>query len=300
MPLEEFIGHGEAAVILLFQDDFSHLDIHKRGFFLGSQYKVLSHYITTKQSYGSAFISTLNPLQALGPGSNRFSVLSLAESLQDAEFPFVLQRCAATTYPSILIIDNVDDDKLITLALAISYQRFNIAHNLRDHVVIYGGHLIIDPGMHSSLQKCIDTPRDFKFLVTNESMRGDPWSGLTKSCAMYYCQDGWVKGRFVPENSSLHIERDIKNVAYDGVDVKSQVTYYNLWRALVEHELVKVTNDSLSEAPKVGPAKRCKVLYCELGGSCEVVYEAVEGKYTNFKTFRDRFAETVSKFLPMK
>ncbi|EJF64505.1 PLC-like phosphodiesterase [Dichomitus squalens LYAD-421 SS1] len=292
LPLTDFIGHGEAAVVLLFDDGFDRGELHRRGFYHSSRYSVYNHYITLAQDDMAAVLSTLNPFQVFGPGANNYSVLKLTESHQRAEFPLALQNVAGSAYPSVLTIDNVLDDDLLTLSLAISFQRYNIAHGLRNKVIVYGARLIVDPGAHQRLQECIDAPRGFP--ISNENLGSDPWLGLKKSCAIFYWQDGWAKGRYAKEHSSLHLEQDIKSIEYGGSDVKNQGVYYRFYRALVERGGVRINNDNLGGDPKVGHRKKCKVRYREFNGKDTEEYEVDEDRYLDFKTFWERFAESQS------
>ncbi|EJF62069.1 hypothetical protein BD309DRAFT_874655 [Dichomitus squalens] len=262
LPLTEFIGHGEAAVVLL---GFDLGELHRRGFYHSSRYSVYNHYITLAQDDVAAVLSTLNPVQVFGPGADNYSVLRLTESHQRAEFPFALQNIAGGEYPSVLTVDNVRDDD----------------------VIVYGGRHIVDPGVHQRLQECIDAPRGFP--ISNENLGSDPWPGVKESCAIFYWEDGWVKGRYGKEHSSLHLEQDIKSIEYGGSDMKNHGVYYRFYRALVERGGVRINNDNLGGDLKVGQRKKCKVRYRELNGKDTEEYQVDEDKDLDFW---ERFSET--------
>jgi len=258
--LNDFIGAGKAAVVVLFDENegFAKNEVHSRSFFCTSQYNVTNKGIGAMQSDLQAVLSTMNPLQIFGVDSNSASVLSLTEKYQQAEFPFALQTLAEGPFPSTLSIDDVKDDAVLNMSLAITHLRLSSAGG-RGPVVIYGGKHISTPELHNRINYCFDNQQAFE--VTNQFL-GDPWFGLPKSLAVFYfSKDGLIKGRFAREGHAIHCEQDIQTIIYGNQVIKNQSVYSRFYRALVTGTQLEINNGNLGGDPVPNVVKECKVVY---------------------------------------
>jgi len=291
--LRQFVGKGHAAVVVLIDDIGDHAEIYKRGFWPfrmsnGAEYfNPPKTSITRTQDTGDAVLSTFGSLLStvgsflhVGSNSNGSSVLSLAEQEQEKRFPWVLSEYAAGSYPGFIALDRIQNLDLLTLCLAVAFQRRNISLSRTDLIVVYGGALITDANVCNAIRRAINEGRSFQ--VTNDTMGGDPWVGVAKSCAVYYRDRDLFKARFARENNALHFEMDILEIVYGGKVVADQQVYLRFLRAIADREPLKVTNENLGGDPAFGVVKSCRVKFRDMNDTKEREKDATEGDVLDF------------------
>jgi hypothetical protein len=277
--LNDFIGAGKAAVVVLFDETekFNKNEVHSQSFFCTSQYAVTHSGICATQSDTMAVFSTLSPVLKFGLPINDLGVLWLTREYQQAEFPLALQTATESSLPSTLSIDNVKDDVVLNMSLAITHLRLSSAGG-RGPVVIYGGKHIYSPELYSQIHYCFDARQ--AFAVTSQFL-GDPWIGLPKSLAVFYFSEGGlIKGRFAREGDAIHCEEDIHSIIYGHKEVtQNQVAYSRFYRALVTGTEVKISNDNLGGDPFPNVFKECKVVFRRLTSNTIEDHTVKEGQY---------------------
>ncbi|PPQ64851.1 hypothetical protein CVT24_008215 [Panaeolus cyanescens] len=292
--LNDFIGNGQAAVVVLVEDYPARTEnLTDRGFWPikmqdGHTYRVPlpGSSVTREQAPGQAFFSTIDPLQIFGPHMNGNSVLYLAREAQDEKFPWLLQELAADGYPSYIWMDRIQDADLLTFCLATGYHKFNRAKGLKNMVIVYGGFLVTSPDVHNRVRHAIDNAKDFK--VTNHDLGVDPWPGMGKSCAAYYEQDGIVKGKFARENQFLNFAFDVVSIEYGNQRIRDQKVFFNVLKAVSRRDRFRVDNSSMGCDPQPGVRKKCVVRFRNSNNSNIREDSAQEGKDMDFKTWMER------------
>ncbi|TFK64716.1 PLC-like phosphodiesterase [Pluteus cervinus] len=284
--LNQFIGSNQAAVVVVVDGYGNHDELFRHGFWPSRYLQLNEHSVMHTQSPFEAILSTLTPF---GPNLNANSVLNLAREEQQRRFPWLLQALAAYGYPAQIPIDRIQSDDLFNFCLATSYQRFNVANGLlQNKVIVYGGALVTDPGVHNNIQNAINNRQTYQ--VNNDSMGGDPWYGVPKSCAIYYQQDGLIKGRWAKENQSLHFEQDVISITYGGAQIRNQIVYLNVLKCIAERQRFRVSNENLGGDPLPNIHKECEIHFKEWGGE-ERREKGSEGKDIDFETTWEKFGK---------
>ena len=296
--LNQFIGNNQAAVVVLVDEYSGHDEIFQNGCWPaymtnGQPYLGLGGAsVTRMQSTGDAIGSTFSLLQVFGPEYNSDSVLSLSKKEQDKQFPWLLQQLASEGYPAVIYMDRIQNVDLLTFCLAVGYQRYNMAKGLHSKVVVYGGALVTDQDAHNAIQHAIDNGGSF--AATNSSLRCDPWQGMTKSCAVFYEQDGIIKGRWAQENFGLHFELDVISVTYGPRQIRDQAVYLRLLKAIAQRQGFVVNNDSLGGDPQNGVRKTCIIRFRDMNDSKVREEKAEEGEYIDFETWVEKLGKAVA------
>jgi len=228
----------------------------------------------------------------LGPNWNGNSVLSLAKQEQENRFPWVLSEYATGSYPGYIGMDRIQNLDLLTLCLAVAFQRRNISLSRTELIVVYGGALVTDTNVCNAILRAINEGRSYQ--VTNDSMGGDPWPGVAKSCAVYYRNRDLFKARFARENNTLHFEMDILEIVYGGKVVANQQVYLRFLRAIADRELLKVTNENLGGDPAFGVVKSCRVKFRDMNDTKEREEDEKEGDLLDFETFWEKFGKAAA------
>ena len=296
--LNRFVGNDHAAVIVLVDGYGQHDVLFQRGFWplkMSNDQVYLylkEESVTRMQGSDEAILSSLNPLQLLSANWNALSVLSLAKQVQDEQFPWLLQQLAHKGYPAKINMDRIQNADLLTFCLAISYQRYNQAKGLNNMVIVYGGCLITHQDAHNAIRLEINNGK--RFTVTNSNLRSDPWPNMTKSCAVFYEQDGLIKGRFAQEGLSLHVEQDVISIKYGPKQIHDQVMYFRLLQAIALRHPFSVSNDNLGGDPQPGVYKTCAVRFRDENGDDIREEKAGEGKVLDFETFWEKVGKGIS------
>lgn len=209
----------------------------------------------------------------------------------------MLSEYATGPYPGIIAMDRIQNPDLLTLCLAVAFQRRNISLGRTDLIVVYGGALITDTNVCNAIRRAINEGRSFQ--VTNDTMGGDPWVGVTKSCAVYYRDRDLFKARFARENNRLHFEMDVLEIVYGGKVVANQQVYLRFLRAIADRELLKVTNENLGGDPAFGVVKSCHVKFRDMNDTKEREENAKEGSFLDSETFWEKLGKAAANAPPM-
>ncbi|KAI0771441.1 PLC-like phosphodiesterase [Irpex lacteus] len=296
--LNQFLGKGHGAVVVLVggmdgltNEIFEHrlwpFDISPNQPYFSARNS--ASYITHTQTTGEAISSTISFSQmiGLGPGANGDSILSLAKREQAKRFPWILSEYAESYYPPAIFMDRIQNLDLLTFCLAVTMQGVNASLGRTDTIIVYGGKLITNPSVHQVVRTAID--RGVSLQVTNDSVGGgeDPWSGMTKSCAVYYHHNGLCKARFAVENQALHFEEDVLEITYGGKDIKNQA-------AISQRQSLQVTNDTLGGDPAFGVRKVCKVKFRDMNTDKVREEQKDEDAWFDFETFWEKMGKAAA------
>ncbi|RSL48410.1 hypothetical protein CEP54_012939 [Fusarium duplospermum] len=258
--LNEFVGTGQAAVVVVIEDlDKISADVaFEHGFWPRTSVSFNQESVTHTQDIKEAIISLFLS------GNNNFTVLKLAEAVQQKRFPWLLQDLANDELTKSLIeMDKIENADLLTFCLASTIYRLyrdNGQENL--HVIVYGGNLITDTAVQARVRAAIDQGESL--MVDNENLT-DTWDGRHRSCAVLYSQSGIIKGRWARESSVLHFEHDILYLKYGENDILTQRRYLDFLRASVEIPSLNISNQTVvggdKNDPQKGVRKSCVIRY---------------------------------------
>jgi hypothetical protein len=285
LRLGDFIkrpGGGNEGCVVLVVHDVGEDVLYANDFWPARQINLESNgkWITYTQSDVDAVTSTINPLQLFGPGANGSSVLSLAENVQKNGFPWVLQDIAGSSFPSMIVIDNIKNTDLLTLCLASTFFRLNLDLNASDATIVYGGQLITSNDVHNRVKGCIEGKKNMD--VRNDTLGCDPFPGDVKSAAIFYRHEGYIKGRWEVEGGGIHFEQDVHRIEYGGKVITDQNVYYRVLSHISRRTPLQVNNDNMGDDPAVGIVKTCKVVFQDAGASGPREVSAQEGGHLNF------------------
>ncbi|RDB23667.1 hypothetical protein Hypma_008984 [Hypsizygus marmoreus] len=249
--INNYIGGGKSCVLVVFagDEDFNPEHLAARGFYINTQLPLRDRGVCRMQTDSEAIDCTL--------GLAQFSVLNLTKAHVLREFPVLLQHMA-NDYPSTISIDDVHNVDAVTFAVAVNCFRNKVGHGA-EPVVVYGGRHLEDPGVRGHILFAILHHNDF--VVSNENLGGDPLPNVVKSCAVYYQENGLVKGRFAWEGQPLRFSQDIHHIVYGGVEVTQQGVYNRFYDALTKRDPLQVHNTNLGGDPLPGVQKTCTVEY---------------------------------------
>ncbi|RSL98806.1 hypothetical protein CDV31_012437 [Fusarium ambrosium] len=258
--LNEFVGTGQAAVVVVIEDlDKISADVaFEHGFWPRTSISFNQESVTHTQGTKEAILSLLLP------GNNKFTVLKLAEAVQQKRFPWLLQDLANDELTKSLIeMDKIENADLLTFCLASTIYRLyrdNDQENLP--VIVYGGNLITDPAVQARVQAAIDHGES---LVADNENLIDTCDPRPKSCAVLYSQSGIIKGRWASESSVLHFEHDILYLEYGESDILTQRRYLDFLRASVEIPSLNISDQTVFGGDKNDPQqevrKSCVIRY---------------------------------------
>lgn len=212
--LNEFVGNGQAAVIVVIEDlDKISADVaFEHGFWPRTSLSFNQESVTHTQDAKEAIFSLLLP------SKNKFTVLKLAEAVQQKRFPWLLQDLASYELTKSLIeMDKIENADLLTFCLASTIHRFHRDNRQEEQpVIVYGGTLVTNPVVQARVQDAINQG---KSLVVDDKNLIDSRQGMPKSCAVLYSQNDVIKGRWARELSVLHFEHDILRFEYGGKEI---------------------------------------------------------------------------------
>ncbi|KAJ4319080.1 hypothetical protein N0V84_006534 [Fusarium piperis] len=196
--LNEFVGNDQAAVVVIIEDlDKVSTDIaFDHGFWPRTSVLFNQESVTHTQGAKEAILSLLIP-------RNNFTVLKLAEAIQEKRFPWLLQDLASHELTKTLIeMDKIENVDLLTFCLASTIFRLYRDNGQGSQlVIVYGGTLISDPAVQARVQAAINQGES---LVVDDENLSDAWHSMPKSCAVLYYQNGIIKGRWPRQLSVLH------------------------------------------------------------------------------------------------
>jgi hypothetical protein len=274
-------GGNEGCVVLVVHG-VGEDDLYANDFWPARQINMESNgkWITYTQSDLDAVISTTNFAQLFGPMANSSSVLRLSEDVQKKGFPWVLQDIAGSSFPSMIVIDNIKHANLLTLCLATTFFRLNSDLNTSDATIVYGGQLITSNDVHNRVKDCIEGKKSMD--VGNDTFGCDPFPGEVKSAAIFYRHEGFIKGRWEVEWDRIHFEQDVHRIEYGGKVITDQNVYYRVLSAIAKRASLQVNNDNMGGDPAPGIVKTCKVVFQGAGASGPRDVSAQEGGHLNF------------------
>jgi len=251
-----------------------------------------SHFVTYTQDSLDAVASTFHPLQWFGPLSNGWSVLSLAGEVQTKRFPWVLQHIAITSYPRMIVIDNIKDTQLLTLCLTATLWQLHKDLGITDPVIVYAGKLIDSIDVQKRVGGHINERT--KMMIGNDTFGGDPWPAEPKSGAIFYHHGSFEKARWAPEGRWVHFEQDIHEIVYGSNQVTNQKAYYNVLFAITNRTIFDVNNDNMGGDAGVGVVKDCRIGFQDRSSKDTRIIEAKEGTKIDFKTWGEWFTSPFS------
>ncbi|KAH7096596.1 hypothetical protein BKA62DRAFT_833862 [Auriculariales sp. MPI-PUGE-AT-0066] len=259
IKLNNFIGSGRAAVIVLMESGWiNDTTIRAHGFFTESQYSVPEHSVTRMQSETEAGLSTAYNIARRWVGEpdpdagNPWSVLNLTAQEQQHEFPFTLQSVlASNAVIGRFVIDDIKDDKLLTLALTVTFHQLNLTRETPDEpVVIFAGKRITDAAARDVIPTAMLAHTTID--VHGDKLGGDSWPAAPwpKSLGVYATVPldakywpGLIQGRWALAGDHADFRRDILALTYNSEEglktrprggVRRLDAYYQFWRALME------------------------------------------------------------------
>ncbi|PPQ70196.1 hypothetical protein CVT24_003912 [Panaeolus cyanescens] len=279
--LNQFIGSGKASVVVLVSKYGGNMDdLYNHGLWPPSTLSLKGESLTEIEP-----VLFFEPLWS----SNADSALSLAKILQLERFPWLLQEFAAKGHPSVIWMDRIENADLLTFCIATIHQRFNRSMGLNNMVIVYGGILVTSQHVHQRVRSAIDNGESFQ--VTSGNLGCDPWPDMDKSCAVFYEQDGIVKARFAQEPHSLDFGRDIISIQYGNCQIRDQVAYLHLMKAMDDGTWFIVNNSHLGGDPQPGVAKTCVVHFRYRNHGEIRVLDAKEGGMINFESDHEKFSQ---------
>ncbi|EEU36241.1 uncharacterized protein NECHADRAFT_87106 [Fusarium vanettenii 77-13-4] len=238
--LNGFVGDGQAAVIVLIEDldKISAAVAFEHGFWPGTSLSFNQESVTHTQGAKEAIFSLVLP------SDNSFTVLKLAEAVQQKRFPWLLQDLANYELTKSLIeMDKIENADLLTFCLASTIYRLHQDNRQeKQPVIVYGGTLVTDPAVQARVQATINQGES---LVADNENLIDSWQGMPKSCAVLYSQNGIIKGRWARELSVLHFEHDILHLECGENEILTQRQYLDLLKASVEIPRVNISNQTV-------------------------------------------------------
>ena len=289
--LDKYIGDAKAAVVVLVDSYHDNESLFDKGFWpykmVNSERNYMSHHaLWVTRTQGSldavasvAVDSQFEPFK--NPFKNPFSVLELADREQANQFPWLLQKMASEGYNRHVGMDKIETPDLLTFCLAASFQQYHVDKGMfHDLVVTYGGKLIEDNAIRDKIHIAFDNAQPFQ--VSNESLGGDPWPGMVKSCAVFYWQNNVWKGRFARENDFLHFELDIISIQWGPSRGLQQSVYLKLLKAVGRQEGFAITNDNLGGDTAPGQPKGLVVSYRKTGESKDKTVVGREDEIIHF------------------
>ena len=133
--------------------------------------------------------------------------------------------------------------------------------------VFYGPKPITDGNVLNRLAEAIDGHKDF--VVSNQSMGGDPAVGTYKTAMVYYslaASGSPLRGRVAGEGQSLGFGTDIAQLVYRPKIVADGGVYAGAYDAFRNKRPFPVTNGSMGGDPQVGTVKWGQAFYYTDGG----------------------------------
>ena len=280
--LNDFIGNGKAAVVVNIEGDSDRNKIIDHGFWpewtlSKKRYLSLEEISVTRMQTSAEAVWSLNTISTI---ISNTSVLGLAEQEQNQRFPWLLQEIAkGGVNVSVITMDRIENPDLLTICLAVSYQRYYRSCGQQKRVAVYGGSLLTDQNSLDRIQTAIDSGKSLPINFP------DPWYGIVKSCAVFYYQNGLLKGRWSREGSSLHFEHDVFSVKYGNKEVLDSKLYLRLLKSITKRESFYVSNQNVvgddRNDPQKGVRKICVVRFRNID-DYQREESAQEGDYITF------------------
>lgn len=217
--LKEFVGNGPASVAVVIEgmDNISADVAFEHGFWPRTSLSFNQESVTYTQGAKEAILSLLIP-------RNNFTVLKLAEAMQEKRFPWLLEELANDGFTKSLIeMDRIENVDLLTICLASTIFRLYQDNGRKDRpVIVYGGILVTDPAVEARVRVAINQRPG---LVADDENMVDAWHGMPKLCAVLCSEKGKITGCWARQSSAFHFEHDVICLKYGKDYVLTQRRY---------------------------------------------------------------------------
>ena len=194
--------NGRSSVLVTFEDGpFSEDEINPYGFYHHSRLSLGGGTAFTRTPSNEETVKSiaLDLFGGISEKDNEFSVYNISKKFaRDAMPNAVRGLLQGTSHLDVDYLDNVDP---LTIALAATLNRANNADGKKETIIIFGGSLITSPDVKAKVEAAIASRTDY--FVSTETLGGDPWFGVGKSCVVWYYVDGTEKARFAREGEKL-------------------------------------------------------------------------------------------------
>jgi hypothetical protein len=197
----EYIN-GRSSVLVTFEDGpFSEDEINPYGFYHHSRLSLGGGTAFTRTPSNEETVKSiaLDMLGGLSEKDNKFSVYNISKNFARDAMPNAVRGLLQGT--SHLDVDYLDNADPLNIALAATLNRANNAAGKKETISICGGSLITSPDVKAKVEAAIASRSDY--FVSTETLGGDPWFGVNKSCVVWYYVDGHEKARFAREGEKL-------------------------------------------------------------------------------------------------
>ena len=249
--LNDFIGYGQSAVVVLFGDYDNHQDLYNRGFWPPSCMHLEGLSDLTSDKYTPpVYLSTLcrmmshkDAIKSFITGGGAISIASLARNHHGLMFPLLLHRVLWEKKDiQTLEMDFVTNLDLLTFCLAITEHRYNLSQKSNKMVVYYSAKPITKQMVLDKMQEAINAGKPFK-VNSIEGIDGNPRPEGSKCCVVLYPHNELTKGRYGRQDDWLHFEHDVLKVFRGSTLEVNQRTYYNFWQAVGNENTLHFKND---------------------------------------------------------
>ena len=192
--------NGRSSVLVTFEDGpFSEDEINPYGFYHHSRLSLgEGEWFTAPANDQQDVISAgLEMLGGLSEKENVLSVYNVSKDVARHATPNAVRGLLpGISHIDVDYLDNVDP---LNIALAVTLNRAN--NGKKETIIVFGGSLITSPDVKAKVEAAIASRSDY--LVSADTLGGDPWFGVNKSCVVWYYVDGTEKAGFAREGEKL-------------------------------------------------------------------------------------------------